>query len=271
MHIAAIVLDLDGTLLNSAKKVSPRNLEAVLHCRERGIPVIVATARPPRTLANMLPESLQQLDAMIYYNGAMVVSENLGVRAHYPIEAALLAEFVDYLTDSNGDPSISVEVEDQWYSNADLDYSVLMNVTSRPQMIRLEDIRTLSASKLLLSNFDQQRVRLMVDRFGDRANIVVTDSGELIQIMRKDVSKESAVARLCDMWGISMREVMVFGDDYNDIGLFGTCGYPVAMGNAVEDLKQIAYEVTATNDQDGVAVVLERILATGCSGRTGVQ
>jgi hydroxymethylpyrimidine pyrophosphatase-like HAD family hydrolase len=53
---------------------------------------------------------------------------------------------------------------------------------------------------------------------------------------------------------------MCFGDDYNDLELFRAAGHSVAMGNAVDDLKEIASEVTLTNDEDGVAVVLERIL-----------
>ncbi|WP_083413001.1 HAD family hydrolase [Bacillus massilinigeriensis] len=53
---------------------------------------------------------------------------------------------------------------------------------------------------------------------------------------------------------------MVFGDDYNDLGLFDMCGYPIAMGNAVEELKNKAMITTETNDEDGVAVVLENYL-----------
>lgn len=254
------MLDLDGTLLNGSKEVSPRNLEAVLQCVRQGIPVIVATARPPRSVADMLPEPLQQLDAMIYYNGALVISSKHGTRSHYPIEAGLLAEFIDDLTSTDGDPFISVEIEDRWYSIRELDYNKLMHITTGPQTLRLEDIRTLSVSKLLVSNIDELRVRRLTEQFGSRANIVVTDAGQLIQIMGKDVSKESAVARLCAEWGIPLQEVMTFGDDYNDIGLFRTCGYPVAMGNAIDELKRMAYTVTETNDQDGVAAVLERVL-----------
>ncbi|WP_281248949.1 HAD family hydrolase [Bacillus alkalicellulosilyticus] len=52
---------------------------------------------------------------------------------------------------------------------------------------------------------------------------------------------------------------VVFGDDFNDIGMFQLCGYPVAMGNAIEELKYIAKEVTDTNDNDGVAITLEAL------------
>ncbi|WP_301625867.1 HAD family hydrolase [Paenibacillus apis] len=52
---------------------------------------------------------------------------------------------------------------------------------------------------------------------------------------------------------------MVFGDDFNDIGLFNICGWPVAMGNSIDELKLRSREITETNDNDGVAMILERL------------
>jgi Cof subfamily protein (haloacid dehalogenase superfamily) len=257
MQVSAIVLDLDGTLLNSNKEVSPRNMDSVLKCSNYGIPIIIATARPPRTVRDLLPQQLQELGIMIYYNGALVISENLGIKEHYPICPSITSELVHYLNTLGSNPYVSVEVEDKWYSNRELDYSVLMKVNTKPDVIELDDICKFSASKVLISNFNA--IDELIEGFGHRANIVVTDSGELIQIMSREVSKENAVANICKRLEISVSNIMVFGDDYNDLGLFKLCGYPIAMGNAVEELKQIAYEVTATNDKDGVAVVLERI------------
>lgn len=77
--------------------------------------------------------------------------------------------------------------------------------------------------------------------------------------MAKDVSKENAVSDLCVRLNISLSNVMVFGDDWNDLGLFNACGFPIAMENAIPELKEVAYFVTKTNNEDGVAQVIERL------------
>ena len=108
---------------------------------------------------------------------------------------------------------------------------------------------------MLLSNLNS--LESLNSLFGNRTNIIHTDSNQLTQIMRKNISKEYAVNVISDKLGISLNSIVVFGDDLNDLGLFKMCGYPVAMGNAVEELKNLAKDITETNDNDGVAKVLE--------------
>lgn len=194
---------------------------------------------------------------MSYYNGALVISETLNLREHYSIDSSINTELIDYFISSESDPYLSVEVEDSWFSNRELDYTELMQIKTKPQIIRIEEMRQLAASKLLITNYSD--AGKLIERFIQKVNIVITDSGALIQISSKKASKENAVAQICERLDCSLDEIMVFGDDYNDLGLFHVCGYPIAMGNAIEELKDIAYEVTETNDHDGVAVMLERV------------
>lgn len=77
--------------------------------------------------------------------------------------------------------------------------------------------------------------------------------------MKLNISKEYAVKKVSELLGISLKKFVVFGDDYNDLGLFKICGYPVAMGNAIQELKDLAKEITDTNNNDGVAKTLEDI------------
>lgn len=85
----------------------------------------------------------------------------------------------------------------------------------------------------------------------------------LIQIMERTVSKESAVNGVLTKLGIPTDSTMVFGDDINDLGLFHMCGFPVAMANAIPELKGVAKFVTTTNYEDGVAMALERFILNG--------
>lgn len=103
-------------------------------------------------------------------------------------------------------------------------------------------------------------LEVLHQRYGEHVNIIETDAGELIQIMSKQASKENAISTLCQMGGISLEKVVAFGDDFNDLGLFRLCGHSVAMGNAVLQLKEMATLVTDTNDNDGVAKILENYI-----------
>ncbi len=73
MKYSTVVLDLDGTLLNSNKEISKRNLDAVLSCYQKGMRIIFATARPPRAVNWFLPQELLDIGAFVYYNGAQVI------------------------------------------------------------------------------------------------------------------------------------------------------------------------------------------------------
>lgn len=68
-----------------------------------------------------------------------------------------------------------------------------------------------------------------------------------------------ALKQLCSIYEIHIEESVAFGDDTNHLGLFTVCGRSIALDNAIQDLKDIATEVTASNDHDGVAVVVERL------------
>ncbi|QWU14837.1 Cof subfamily of IIB subfamily of haloacid dehalogenase superfamily/HAD-superfamily hydrolase, subfamily IIB [Paenibacillus sophorae] len=260
MNIAAIILDLDGTLLNSEKKVTDRNLKAILACHQSGMQIIFATARPPRAVKQMLPQKLQDIGSFVFYNGAMVSCVQTNVNAHYSIPSSLSRELLDYCVDSHPDIVIGVEVQDEWFSLREVDDSVVKHVRGRPVLKTMEELRQYDATKILISGLPDYK--FLFERFGSSLNIILTDNGTLVQIMSKDASKEQAVRFLCEKFGISLEKVMAFGDDYNDIGLSEICGYSVAMGNAVAPLKAMAQEVTVSNDEDGVALVLEQYLLT---------
>jgi predicted HD superfamily hydrolase involved in NAD metabolism len=255
---SAIVLDLDGTLLNSRKEVSLRNAKAVLDCHRQGIHIIFATARPPRTVNKILPEELLSIGSFIYYNGAQYACTGTGLEWHESIDAALTAQVLDFCIARDPQIEISMEVRDEWFSARPLDYSEGLRTDHNPVVKTLEQLRELSATKVLLTRcgfFEELRTA-----FAGSVNLLLTDNGQLVQISSPQASKEAGVSRLCGSLGIPLDEVMAFGDDYNDLGLFRICGWPVAMGNAIPELKEIAAEITCTHDEDGVALVLETLL-----------
>ncbi|WP_410981636.1 Cof-type HAD-IIB family hydrolase [Bacillus cereus] len=255
--VKVIVLDLDGTLLNSQKEVSERSKRAILAAHETGLAVIFATARPPRSVNTFLSRELQEIASVVYYNGALSVDNLLG-RKHYPIEQTFTEEILDYMHTNQPEAYISIESEDFWYSSQTLDYRQTMKVTTNPTVVTIDELRKIQASKILISQC--YNYKALQELFEDKVNIIRTDSGSLIQIMKKDASKERAIIDICTAKRIPMDHVMPFGDDWNDFNLFMESGLPVAMGNAIPELKEIAFFVTGSNDEEGVAQVLEQII-----------
>jgi Cof subfamily protein (haloacid dehalogenase superfamily) len=255
---SAVVLDLDGTLLNSNKQVSDRNYKSILRCYERGLKIIFATARPPRAVNSFLPQELIQMGSFVYYNGALITCKRSGIHLHEPIYSNISKQVLAYCIHANPDIELGIEVQDEWFSLKDIDYSIVMNVGGNPIVKSIDELATYDATKILMTG--RMDIQKLLEKFDSILNILVTDQGSLIQIMSKHASKEIAVSKLIDAYDLKMDEVIAFGDDHNDAGLFRSCGHSVAMGNAINELKEMASEITATHDDDGVAVILERIM-----------
>lgn len=254
MNDSAVVLDLDGTLLNSEKQVSGRSLRAILRLHQQGVKIIFATARPPRAVKQFLPQELLEVGLFIYYNGALITCNN--VEVHESMAASDCAELIDFCLQNNPDIELGIEVKDEWYSLREVDYTDRTKVKENPIVRTLDELKSYEATKVLLTGaIDYEELHR---QFSSKMNILRTDQGELIQISSLKASKEAAVSTLCHALNISLKNVIAFGDDFNDVGLFQLCGWPVAMGNAIDELKAIAKEVTESNDNDGVAMILER-------------
>lgn len=222
--------------------------------------VIIATARPPRSVHTLLPAEILNVCSFVYYNGALIEDKQTNLETHISIERAATAAILDYCSEYLPDCGISLEVRDQWFANSGpIDEEVFNTRHFRPQVRSNEELKSLETTKILITYFDNPEE--LQSHFGEQVHFVVTDQGTLIQIMNRSVSKASGVALLLHHFGISTSQVMVFGDDYNDIELFAMPVHKVAMFNAIEGLKELADQITDSNDNDGVAIVLERIIS----------
>lgn len=220
--------------------------------------IIFATARPPRSVNHFLPDELRSIGSFIYYNGAYIDCPLTGINHHEPINSKLTAELLDDCLDCNPELDINMEVKDEWMSLKEYEYSSITKVKEVPIVKSLDELKNQEATKVLFTG--KINVESLKKKFSSKLNIVITDNGQLVQITSEKASKETAVTLLCESLSVPLEKVIVFGDDYNDIGLFRICGWPVAMGNAISYLKEISKEITDTNDNDGVAKVLERLV-----------
>jgi Cof subfamily protein (haloacid dehalogenase superfamily) len=249
-RLAAI--DLDGTLLRSDGTISDRTRAAL-----RTIGVVLVSARGPMGVLE-IARPLGISGTAICSNGAYVVDIDSGdVVRQRALETETALELVHALREQL--PGILFAVEHHDFAH-EPGFSAWG--WTPPEGTRVADIVELlssPATKLILRHggHDTTSIQeLARELVGDRLTVVASGS-EAVEVTAAGVNKATAVAEL----GVPPDQVVAFGDYPNDIPMLQWAGHGVAMGNAHPDVIAIADEVTATNDEDGVALVLERLAA----------
>lgn len=248
-----VALDLDGTLFNSQSQVSERNITAIKNCHKHKIDTVVATGRPPRFTFGHIP-SLLASDYTVCYNGAQIY-HNSQLILERCMNHGLIVKIIDFVL-SHKDIKMALESRDVIYSNFDMK-RVWPNIES----CDIDDLADYDhICKVIILNkpgFDDQA---FIEDFKKECNVILTDGGKLIEIVDKNVSKLTAIKWIAEREGIDINEVVAFGDDLNDMEIIQHVGLGVAMLNGHDQIKAASNYVTDTNDKDGVALVLEKII-----------
>lgn len=262
----AIATDLDGTLLRSDQSISDRTRDAIHAAEDAGLLVVVATGRPPRWIAPIV-DVLGDRGLVVCANGASVYDP----AAHELVETTDLApDLVEELIDDLDGvlPDVIYGVEQQFdYSIDESVHRLKVDPQDLWPGIRVGPIRSFldrPVTKLIARTPPPPRAGLAAEVqrvLGDRALVTHSTDESFLEISRPDVHKAATVERLLERSGIGAGEVVSFGDMPNDIELLRWSGHGVAMANAAPAVQDAADEVTGSNDDDGVAMVVERILA----------
>ncbi|MHC0432755.1 Cof-type HAD-IIB family hydrolase [Streptomyces sp. O3] len=266
-----IATDLDGTLLRDDKSVSARTVAALAAAEEAGVEVFFVTGRPARWM-DVVSDHVHGHGLAICGNGAAVVDLHGGPGTHRfvklrPLERAAALGVVDILRTAA--PGVSFAIERTGGIHHELAYPPLY----------LDPAVTIAPAEKLLSEHsdvaDQPVLKILAhhtelspDAFlalartavGDRASVTRSSLTALLEISAPGVSKASTLALCCAERGIAPEQVVAFGDMPNDVEMLAWAGTSYAMGNAHEDVIAAASGRTVANNEDGVAVIIERIL-----------
>jgi 5-amino-6-(5-phospho-D-ribitylamino)uracil phosphatase len=260
--IRLVAIDLDGTLLRSNKRLSTANAKAIAEVTHRGVHVVLASARPPRSVRDIYHRLA--LDTLqVNYNGALVHDMPRGRHVfHQPMSAALAKRIIKFARKVDPDVVISVEVLDKWYTDHVDDK--LPTETSRhfsPDFIGpLSAFLTVPVTKLmLLAPPEKLRpIHLGVrTKFAKEIAILISDD-YLIQLVHQQVDKANALKIVAQRYGVPREQVMAIGDADNDLGMVRWAGIGVAMASGWDRLKEAADVIAPANDDDGVAAVLKK-------------
>jgi Cof subfamily protein (haloacid dehalogenase superfamily) len=268
-----VASDLDGTLLRSDGTVDPRSRQALRLAEDHGALVVLCTARPMRWMAP-LADALGHSGIAICANGAVLWDlRSESVLDAFPLEPALTRDVVRLLAQAIPGGAWAVErtggygrephYVSRWPTPADTVIAAVERLIEEP------------AVKLMLRH-DHLLADELLERAGDvvgeMAELTHSNSGDgLLEISAAGVSKASTLARVCERHGVSAENVIAFGDMPNDLAMLRWAGHAVAVANAHPDVRAAADEVTASNDDAGVAQVLERVFGTGTRVATGTR
>jgi Cof subfamily protein (haloacid dehalogenase superfamily) len=257
-RLAAI--DLDGTLLRSDGTVSARTRDALASVRERGITIVFVSARHPGSLADVAREAGVG-GLAICSNGATVYDlDRHRVVRERTLSTEVAANLVRVLREKA--PGIRFAVESRAELAVEPEFSAWDWVP--PEGMRIADALDLVADPVtrLIVRHDGYELEVLAalvrEIAGESASVLVP--GEwTVELSPVGVNKAAALAELCDELGLDAADVIAFGDFLNDLPMLAWAGRSVAVANAHPDVIAEAGEVTASNDEDGVAIVLERL------------
>lgn len=250
-----LLFDLDGTLLRSDKTISPATLSALQKCREKGILIGVSTSRRKQNTLSFMEEL--QPDILIVSGGALVE-----YRGEYIYKAGFSKEETKRMIAAarevcGMDCQITIDTIDSHYWNYRVDPKKQDQSWGRSIYTDFTDFDE-SSLKMCAEIFDDRQAQKLRELLSE-CNCIRFSDGYWYKFTKKTATKENAIMEICSICKIETEEIMAFGDDYVDIGMLRLCGKGIAMGNALDEVKQNADLVIGSNDEDGIAEYLTAI------------
>ena len=269
MKYRMVAVDLDDSLLGDDLNISQANQEAIFEAIKEDVLVTIATGR---MFQSALPymEKLRLDIPVITYQGALIKNAMSGevlIHRTIPLEYALLILRECKKTNTY----LQVYCDDQYYMEEENEKSELYKRLSGLPGIPvgpLEEFLTREPTKMLIIDEPEniQRLKKRFDRIlGGKLQITVSKPNYL-EFTHVDATKGAAVAYLAELLSIKREEIIAIGDSYNDIPMIEYAGLGVAMGNAPEEVKKHADYVTLSNEEQGVAHVIDRFILGGRMG-----
>lgn len=249
MRYKAIISDVDGTLVKSSPNALPSKKvkDAISKVIKTGkIHFSVASARP-FTMLEYLIKDLDLVSPLILNNGAEIYNPGNG--------STLWKSTIPYQTATK-----LYEILKEMKVNIDLKRQVLKNPKGIPSnsdvyKFFVYDLSNIEASNLI-RKLRYKFPKLNFENIGSYLGDHLTS----ISISQGDATKQHAVLKFAELTNISTKEIIAIGDHYNDFPLFMACGLKIAMGNAVNELKEIADYVAPSVDENGIVDILEKFV-----------
>lgn len=262
-----ICLDIDGTLLNSSHEITENTknvIQRVVNIKQ--IPVILVSARMPKGML-FLQKELNIVQPIICYSGALVWNNN-SILSNVTIPISDVKQVYNIV--KNIGLHMSLYKDDEWYIEKMDEWAIqeseitniIPNITDFIELFSTWSEESLGPNKILCmakpNEIEMLNTKLK-EYYSNNLNIYLSKPTYL-EIMPINATKTSAIEFLCRKFHIQKSEIIAIGDNFNDISMIEFVGLGIAMGNAPEQVKQYADDITLSNDEDGVVEAIKKYI-----------
>ena len=267
MNYKVIAFDLDGTLTNSQKIISPKTKETIFKAMKKGAIVVLATGRPTSGVIHLAKEL--ELDKycgyILPFNGGKLIScKDNSLVSEYSMPQDIIKDLYDFAKSENLG-IITYKDDNIITENPDNKYSVIEAKICNLNLKKVDDFKSFVDFKVpkclmlhepkILEKAEQKAL----EKFSDRLTIFRSEPF-FLEFMPKGIDKSHALADLLKSLNLTKENLIACGDSYNDISMIKFAGLGVAMQNAREEVIKIADVIAGHNDEDGLVPIIEKYL-----------
>jgi Cof subfamily protein (haloacid dehalogenase superfamily) len=276
MSLKVIILDVDGTLFSSEKKMMPKTKAALIKAQEKGMRVILASGRPTSGLIDIGKEL--QMDKyhglFVSYNGSKIIDcETMETLFNEPLsieEGKAVLEHMKHfdvrpMIDKGNHMYVNNVYDTIKFNNEDfniIEYEARGGNYLLCEQADLADFLDYEVNKILTAgepDYLQKHHEAMMEPFKNSLNCVFT-AAFYFEFTAKGIDKAKALDTVLKPIGYTEAEMIAFGDGMNDLSMLKYVGTGVAMGNAVDEVKEHAQYITDSNDEEGIANALYKYI-----------
>lgn len=267
MDYKLIVLDIDGTLTNSKKEITPKTKEALIKIQEQGVSVAIASGRPtPGTKKTAEELELSRFgNYVLSFNGGRVTNCQTG---EVVLDKTIPAGLVGVLCEEAHRHGVGILTYDDECALAGTAVDEYMELEARINSIPLKTVGHFKNSvdfpvnKCLMTGEPEKMAALekeLKEKYVGKLNVFRSEPF-FLELMPEGIDKAAVLKNFLPFLGITREEVICCGDGYNDKTMIEFAGLGVAMANARKEVQEVADYITASNDEDGIAEVIEKYI-----------
>lgn len=242
-----IIVDLDGTLLNSDKKVSEftQRIFSKIH-QNKNYKVIIATGRSIMRSSKYM--EIINADGIISLNGAKNFLNNTMI-SEYIINENKISNLINEILNVK-DVYLNITYPDYILTNNKAICNNNFIIYTNFEYINIKEIQKMTIN---INTLNQKNIITKLDFDKYNCKLIYNHDPYYFTILNKKVSKLNGLLDICKILNLGLDSTIVFGDDYNDFDILSSAGYSIAVENALQDIKKLAKEICLSNDNDGVA------------------
>lgn len=262
--VEIIFSDIDGTLINDDYQVTPKTQDWIRKAVQEGLCFVPVSARMPEAIRPIISSMGLEMP-IISYNGALIQDEHQKIIVSQTLSSQIATDICLFVEDTTPTIAWNVYSYGRWLAQAKENFWIEREigiVHVQPERVEVSAVQELDAVHKLLLMGEPERIAPLERELKNRyPQLSITKSAPFfIEIMAQGIVKSQAVAVWADYLQVDLSETIAFGDNYNDLEMLEAVGKGYVMGNAPQEVQEKIGAVTADNNHDGIAEVLEKIL-----------